>query len=70
MPVYRCKNGKYKIGKNGQCKFKSKQAAEKAFKWWVKNNPGEDHDKAYKEGIPEQESVQNSIRRTFLKRRV
>ena len=35
MPVYRCPNGKWKIGKRGKCRFKSKAAAERAFKHWI-----------------------------------
>jgi len=31
MPVYKCSNGKYKIG-TGKCMYKSKAAADKAYK--------------------------------------
>jgi len=30
MPVYRCSNGKYRIG-NGPCIYKSKKKADKAY---------------------------------------
>jgi len=30
MPVIKCKNGKYKYGKNGSCIFKTEDAAKKA----------------------------------------
>lgn len=40
MPVFKC-NGKWKIGKNGECRFNSKEAAENAFRHWVKNMEGE-----------------------------
>lgn len=36
MPVKRCKNGKYQIG-NGPCIFGTAASAERAFRWWVKN---------------------------------
>ena len=36
MPVFKC-NGKWKIGKNGKCRFDSKAKAENAFKHWVEN---------------------------------
>lgn len=39
MPVYKC-NGKWKIGRNGECKFESKAKAEAAFKHWVKTQHG------------------------------
>ena len=35
MPVYQCPGGKWKIGKNGECKFQSKEKAENAFRHWV-----------------------------------
>ena len=31
MPVYKCSNNKYKIGK-GKCMYKSKNAADRAYK--------------------------------------
>lgn len=36
MPVYKCPNDKWKIGKDGKCRFKSKAAAERAFKHWIR----------------------------------
>ena len=38
MPVFKCDNGKWKIGEKGECKFDSKEAAEKAFRWWMEHN--------------------------------
>ena len=34
MPVYKC-DGKYKIGKNGKCVYKTKASAEKAYKAYL-----------------------------------
>lgn len=31
MPVYKCPNGKYRIG-NGKCMYKSKSKAERAYR--------------------------------------
>lgn len=36
MPVFSCPNGKFKIGQNGECTFNTHEAAENAFKHWVK----------------------------------
>lgn len=34
MPVYKCKNNKWRIG-DGECKYHTKQSAENAFKHWI-----------------------------------
>lgn len=34
MPVRRCKNGKYRIGR-GKCMYTSKAAAEKAYRAYL-----------------------------------
>jgi len=40
MPIYRCSNGKYKIGKKGKCKYSSKEKAERAWKKFIENEGG------------------------------
>lgn len=35
MPIYQCSNKKWKIGKNGKCRFETKEKAENAFKHWI-----------------------------------
>lgn len=40
MPVIKCRSGKYRIG-NGKCMYKTKAAAERAYKAYrtIKHNP-------------------------------
>lgn len=37
MPVYKCSNGKYRIG-NGKCMYKSKAAADRAYRAYLAKN--------------------------------
>ena len=54
MPIYKCDNGKYKIGHQGQCKFKSKAAAERAFLHWIESKKQCDFEVWYEE-LPKKE---------------
>ncbi len=40
MPVSKCSNDKWRIGR-GDCKFSSKDKAENSFRHWVKTKEGE-----------------------------
>ena len=37
MPIYKCPNGKYRIG-NGPCKYKTLEAARQAYKAYLAQN--------------------------------
>lgn len=44
MPVKRCPNGKYRIGENGPCIYKSKASAERAYAAYLAKTSNEDID--------------------------
>jgi hypothetical protein len=76
MPVKSCGGGKWRIG-SGKCIYKSKAAAQRAYKAYLAKNPGADEAEVLEKGLPEefeqdwleqQEDSLNRTRRGFLRR--